>query len=86
MKIFWTDAAFKAEIRQRVFVARQQTGAVFDPERIPFDALRAAIAAYHGVSIEAVREDSYFMKPMRAALREFGRHVMASGHPADHRR
>lgn len=76
MKIFWTDDAFEAEVRRRVFVVRQQTGAIFDPERIPLDALRVAIAAYHGVGIEAVKEDSYFLKPMRAALREFGRQVM----------
>lgn len=71
---FGTAAEYKAEIRRRVFVARSQSGAVFDPERIDLTALRVAIAAYHGVGLDAVKEDSYFLRPMRVALREFGRY------------
>lgn len=77
MKIFWTNDAFEAEIRRRVFVIRQQTGANYDPERIPPEAVRVAIAAYHGVGLPAVQEDSYFIRPMRAALQAFGRHMIS---------
>lgn len=76
MKIFWTEAALEAEVSRRLYFRAAQQGATFDPERIPPEAVRVAIAAYHGVGLPAIKPDSYFIRPMRAALQAFGRQLI----------
>lgn len=83
MKIFWTEAALEAEVARRLYFRATSQGANFDPERIPSDAILVAIAAYHGVGLPAIREDSYFIRPMRAALQAFGRHILRGDWASD---
>lgn len=76
IRMFWSESAFRDELQRHVFQQNISADASFDPERIDHEAIRVAIAAYHGVGLQAIREDSYFIRPMREALRAFGRYTV----------
>jgi len=76
IRIFWTDAAYRADCRRTREAALSRAGAWFDPDALDPHAVRIACAAYHGVAVSSIHDATVLIKAMRRALKTFGEHCM----------